>query len=271
MSGFDLMSDIHIDIWNKMDSNLKKMESKVKNFSMSLIPDVPNNTLVIPGDLGNYNLPNLWFLQVVSKHYENVLWVAGNHDYYLETKTQKRKYNNDSNNRIIEMKSLTNELTNIHFLDGDKIELEGILYGGTGMWYDFQYSQQSEGFQEEDVWSLWAKKSNDRHQIRGFLPMEKFKEERDKLNKVVDELDVIITHVGPNWDLAPYKGEDSHYNNYYFFNGDEFLNNRKEQIWCFGHTHTNLDIKIGNTRFISHCLGYPREGLIKKFKQVEIK
>ncbi len=47
--------------------------------------------------------------------------------------------------------------------------------------------------------------------------MGKFEKERDKLKQVIDELDVIITHVGPNWDLTPCKGEDSHYNNYYFF------------------------------------------------------
>ncbi len=49
---------------------------------MSLIPDVPNKTLVVPCNLGNYNLPNLWFFQVVAEYYENVLWVSGNRDYY---------------------------------------------------------------------------------------------------------------------------------------------------------------------------------------------
>ncbi|GAB6448805.1 hypothetical protein bcgnr5369_17160 [Bacillus cereus] len=268
MKSFDIMSDIHLDFWVPMDHNIIKLEKKTKLFAESLIPDNPSRILIIPGDLGHYNLQNYWCLQHLSSIYDYVFLVFGNHDYYLENGNQKKKYKRNSNNRIIEMKNMTRNLENVFHLEGTSVEIDGMYYGGTGMWYDFQYGQQVQGFNEDELRYIWANNSNDYKKINGFLTLDKFEEEKSQLEEVIGRLDVVITHMGPTWDLSPYKEDESKHNSYYFFDGKEFFNDKKERIWCFGHAHMELDKRIGSTRFISHALGYPDEGEHKKFKQV---
>ncbi|MDF1690692.1 MAG: serine/threonine protein phosphatase, partial [Cycloclasticus sp.] len=37
-------------------------------------------------------------------------------------------------------------------------------------------------------------------------------------------------------------------------------------LWVYGHTHSNLDIKVGNCRLVSNQQGYPNEEIPIPFR-----
>lgn len=95
---FDYMNDIHLDFWVRFDKNQIKFEKRTREFTNSLIPKQKSKILVIGGDIGHYNRQGYWFLDEVSKFYDKVLIVFGNHDYYLISNHQAKKYGKSSVN-----------------------------------------------------------------------------------------------------------------------------------------------------------------------------
>ncbi|MGN7358531.1 metallophosphoesterase family protein [Paenibacillus sp. SAF-054] len=260
---FDLISDIHLDFWVENSSNHLKQDKKLDRFITDILPSELSNTLVIAGDLGHYNIQNHKFLVKLKKLYKYIVLVPGNHDYYLITKSLKNKYKNNSIKRSIEMKLMAEELTGVYFLDGVQIELDNVIYGGCGMWYDFEYGLQVLNMDWNQIYDNWKSTSNDSLLIEGKprLVKDMFQEEKSKLLKVLTSTDVIVTHVSPDWSAIAnnYKGDLS--NSYYYFDGKEFFNDINGRIWCSGHIHRRMDYMNYGCRFINAALGYPDENM----------
>ena len=81
--------------------------------------------------------------------------MAGNHDFYLVSGTVRSRFQMDSIKRLQNMKELAVSIPNVHYLDGDTIEIDHVVYGGTGMWYDFEYSIQKFTMDKEEVYEIW--------------------------------------------------------------------------------------------------------------------
>ncbi|RUS41955.1 metallophosphoesterase [Cohnella sp. AR92] len=258
---FDLISDIHLDFWVENTSNHLKQDKKLNAFIIDILPEDPSNTLVIAGDLGHYNIQNIKLLEKLRKHYKNIVLVPGNHDYYLISKSLKNKYKYNSLNRLNEMKLMTNQITSVYFLDGDRVELDDIIFGGCGMWYDFEYGLQVLNNDKDQIYNNWKLKSNDSVLIEGFprLATDMFLEEKSKLQKAIINADVIVTHVSPDWSSIAHNNKDDITNSYYYFNGQEFFNNINGRMWCSGHIHKRFDYLNYGCRFINASLGYPDE------------
>jgi metallophosphoesterase superfamily enzyme len=267
---FDYINDVHLDLWVPLDNNPIKMKQKVIDFTKTLLPEIPSKVLVIGGDLGHYNHQNVLFLEELTKTYTYILLVFGNHDYYMISNRQEKKYKMNSMNKVNEMKELVNHLNNVIYLEGNTIEIDSVVIGGTGMWYDFSYGQKEHGNSYDDVWLKWAKISRDHKRIKGISILEKFNYELEKMNSVIENCDVVISHMGPDWSLSPYEEDEKDYNSFYFFDGKELLEKFSNKIWCFGHVHIKEDIQKNGWRMISHGLGYPDEKGFVKFKQVKL-
>ncbi|MBP1308943.1 putative phosphodiesterase [Paenibacillus sp. 1182] len=269
---FDLISDIHLDFWVKPDSNLRKMEKKIDLFVDSLIPFSPSNVLVIAGDLGHFNNQNVFMLKSFMRFYESIIVVRGNHDLYLVSGKQNKKYRSLSENRWIEMKAFANDIPNVFVLEGDTITLDGITFGGTGMWYDFSYGIIECGKTREELYQLWSKEMRDRKFIK---KQPDFTKEELRFDRIIDESDVIVTHVGGDWSQllqnSGYfkKGEDLT-PSFYFFDGSNWFDRLSGKIWCFGHVHDHYDYTRNGCRFINNAKGYPRDNPGSKIKTVMI-
>lgn len=252
---------MHLDFWVENSSNHLKQDTKLESFIMNILPEVPSNTLVIAGDLGHYNSQNYKLLEKLKKHYKYIVIVPGNHDYYLISKSIKAKYKYNSLNRLHEMKLMTAQLTGVFFLDGDHVELDGIIFGGCGMWYDFEYGLQVLNADWDHIFKNWKSKSNDSVLIEGSprLVKDMFQQEKSKLQKALIKADVIVTHVSPDWSAIAADNENEIWNSYYYFDGQEFFKNINERIWCSGHVHKRFDYKKYGCRFLNASLGYPDE------------
>lgn len=266
---FDFLSDSHIDFWVRLNSNTQKYEMKTREFAKELLKSKTADYLIIAGDIGHYNRQNKFFLDELSKEYKNIYLVFGNHDLYFVSSKQSYKYNFNSFNRIKEMKEWIDEQNNIHYLDGNIVDVEGVKITGANMWYDFSYGL-SIGNTKEQILYKWHDLSNDSRLISRFDMEKYFLEEKSKLDLVVENADVIVTHVGPDVRLSDYSGSDRIYNNFYFFNGMDFIEDLENKIWLFGHIHKRRDISYNGWRIINHALGYKDQGFSLEVKSFEV-
>lgn len=271
---FDLTSDIHLDFWVKTTDPLVKQIELIDLLINKLLPVNPANTIVIAGDLGHANWQNILFLETLRKYYSNVVLVHGNHDFYLISKNQKSIYKNDSYNRINEMITLASNIPGVYYLDGTKcVELDGITYGGTGMWYDDSYAENVWNMDTIATQDLWYDHMNDgkciirpngsylrKRAVKPFNRYEAFIEQYNLLEQHIGKCDVIVTHISPTYEFLQIKFNCPE-STFYHFNGSAMLDRLNESnVWCYGHTHDQyLNTHKNGCLLACNPLGYPQD------------
>jgi Icc-related predicted phosphoesterase len=70
---------------------------------------------------------------------------------------------------------------------------------------------------------------------------------------------IIITHHLPSYSCIDPKYRNSSLNQFFANDLDYLINELKPVAWIFGHSHSAVDIKIGETRCVSMPTGYPSE------------
>lgn len=278
----DIMSDLHINAHLKYldpsDAILAKLWERL---------EPQGDILIVAGDIGEITQQNVNTLKRLKKlFYKEIICVLGNHD--LHGLNHRVIYLWDENRELIEQKGWSDfrqkrdeakflyKQAGIHLLDGDIITLDGINIGGAMGWYDGRYPKQYKlslgkhrmfRYREyENMQELWDACMPD-NDIR---PMRRFDalviEEKEKIDQIVEECDIMITHINPSiksehqhpqWKDDPSCG-------FYSFDGEEYLNRFKGKHWIFGHSHFQARHSIqreGKNTFelISNTLGYPTE------------
>ncbi|MBA9087282.1 hypothetical protein FHR92_003766 [Fontibacillus solani] len=268
-ASFDLISDLHADFW--LDHKCSKQLS-VDRFVDELLPDNPSDVLVIAGDLGHHNTESELLLKSFRRYYRNVLYVVGNHDYYLVNSKERWKNNYRSRNRIINLKETTASLEGVTFLDGTTITIDGTTYGGCGMWHDMSYGV-SLGFSQSELYYLWGRSMNDSSLIIPTFTENRlrtlFESELAKLEHIFDQCQVIVTHVGPDVSNVINKYKNDPVTTFFYFDGSTLLERANGKTWCFSHTHTHYDyIHDKCCRLVNNALGYPDEHTKSKIRTI---
>ncbi|WP_339173138.1 metallophosphoesterase [Paenibacillus sp. FSL H7-0943] len=258
---FDLISDVHLDFYVS-NTNANRLEQRINRFVEGILPDDPADTLVIAGDLGHYNVQNVIMLGVLREYYQHIIFVRGNHDLYLISNSQKEMYQNSSQSRWLHMKELAADIPGVYVLEGQTLQLGGIIFGGTGMWYDYSYGIQVLKQKVSWIHEVWRTRMND---INYITDMPDFQQERELLDPILDKSDVIVTHMGPDWSQLPLKHQEDIIQSFYFFDGAAWLPRLHGKTWCFGHYGAYE--KEGCT-FVNNALGYPYER--KKAKIIKV-
>ena len=270
---FDIVSDLHIDAWINFTSDIHKTRKQINTFIQKIIPTIPSRVLIIAGDLGHYNFQNEVLLQEFKKSYRHILLVFGNHDLYLIDNFNRKLYNDDSLLRWNEMRQKAEAIEGIKVLEGDRITIEGITFGGTGGWYDFSYGQTYLDATNELIKEQWHKSSNDSKKIFGKPAnvIDFSNVEKRKLVTVIQKSDVIITHIPPLIaKLFDVKYEGDLLNSFYYMDIGDHVHSLNGKIWVSGHVHLRNDIKANGCEFLNASIGYPLEGRLEKKQIVTI-
>lgn len=286
----DHISDLHLDFWvNELNFQNPKAEKKLQNFIKMIKPNV-GKVLILSGDQGHYFQQDKMLLLELKKYYENILIVSGNHDRYLVSANQQKKYRYDSENRILEMKRFCKETDGLYFMDGDVIVIDGFRIGGIGMWHDWSYGNTL-GHTDSDLEDIWKDTMNDsnlifqngkenhnisygygiKKKIVNFKPFDLYKKYREKLDKM-EPCHLIFSHYGPiiPTDMSKdYRESDA--TTFYYFDGKKDIDRLQPQFWIHGHTHKNYESVINNTKIITNPLGYPNENTYNTIKSIYLK
>lgn len=213
--------------------------------------DVTGDVLVLAGDtlyLQNNFMPRMKFWSWASKNFCKVMIIPGNHDFYGNGDVAKR---GDS------WQNLFRE--NIGYYYNKVVRIDDVDFVLTTLWS--MISPQDEYF----VW----RGLNDFRQImyNGHrITIEDYNMEHQKclsfLKHAVEEstakhIVVVSHHLPTNAVVAP-QHKDSILNSAFSTELGSYIADSRIDIWIYGHSHTNIDTIIGNTRIVSNQLGYVR-------------
>jgi len=101
--------------------------------------------------------------------------------------------------------------------------------------------------------------------------MKFFELEKEKLEKIIYNCDVFVSHIGP---IVP-KTLKLEYQNpttgFYYFDGRKYLENPKApKLWIFGHSHDSYYFKYDNTTLICNPLGYKHEKMNHEIQVLDL-
>jgi Icc-related predicted phosphoesterase len=214
---------------------------------VQLLTTFPNaDILVLPGDIGNATL-NLIdmknFLYKAKEKYSDVVFIAGNHEFY------KCKY--DRNKVINNLRQIAKE-TKTHFLHRESKVVQGIEFVGATLWslIDNETCNDINDFRQEVF------KSQIQY-VAEFI--DDFRFLQNTLDTPSEYPRVVLTHHLPtsrliNKRFCNYPGNSAFYTNIL-----DDINLKGVNYWFCGHTHEYGKLEYTNTEFIVNPLGYPGE------------
>lgn len=250
----DYISDLHLDFYIKPEGHQENYTSKTRGFLQKLLPETLAEVLVVAGDISHFNQQSYDTLKFFSEHYTQVFFVFGNHDYYLVSKKQARKYNALSKEREIELLEMIENLANVQALQDFSLHtFKNIRIAGSTSWYPLDLFEQRLYFNEV---------SNDSVMIQGLKIEELHQKEMLKYNQL-PEVDLLIMHVPPILidSHRKYKSSSCYVNE---------LKEIKAAVCIFGHCHEQKVYEKAEIQFAINALGYPKEGLLKKIRTISL-
>ncbi|KUP22055.1 hypothetical protein AWJ19_21330 [Paenibacillus sp. DMB5] len=100
--------------------------------------------------------------------------------------------------------------------------------------------------------------------------MDYFVAELTKLERIFNQSQVIITHVGPDVSSTLQQYKNSPVSTFFYFDGSDLLTRANNKVWCYGHTHTLSDYHHDDgCRLINNALGYPIESTRARIKTIQ--
>jgi predicted MPP superfamily phosphohydrolase len=280
------LSDIHLETHHNTSKDL---------FEKILKPSAPY--LALCGDIG-YPGAQLYepFLQYCSMNFEQVFYIAGNHEYYNDTKAVKylktkkfieKSVSEDELRRLSarfpretpeirnqKIREICSKFANIHFLDKEtyKIHNTNIIIVGCTLWSKLDMTpfmlprfNDFERICETKDNLLMPKTYDDWNEEHVEFLGNTFKKlEKDSSNSKI----VVLTHHCPTYDIIidKYISNDPDNMNSFFANKDlisPFGKNVK--AWICGHTHGCKSINVDGTIVATNTFGYEWE-TIEGFK-----
>jgi Icc-related predicted phosphoesterase len=200
---------------------------------------------------------NKWIATEFAK-YDHVIYVMGNHEFYNFT----------FNKTLAHIKD--NMPANVHVLEKNSFELDGVLFVGATMWTDCHngdpLTMHAVKYGMNDFEVIRVRRFNDDYvrftvqdAMADHLKAKQYFETifQNPLN--LEKKIVVVTHHAPT-----HMSIDDRYAHDYLLNGgyyskldDLILDNPAIKLWCHGHTHMAKDYMVGDhTRVICNPRGY---------------
>jgi predicted phosphodiesterase len=227
---FDVLSDIHL-------------ESRSKGYQLKEEGDL----LLLAGDICTVT-PSITlstFLAQCKSKYKEVVYVAGNHEFY----------GSELGTALKQLRNIC-KVQGVHFLDNEVVEIEGRKIVGATLWSDLSnpIAAMYAGNLMNDylaikygVYSLSTSHTDNMYQIS-----------RQFIKDNHEEGCIILTHHAPSFLSIADKWRGHKVNAAYASNMSE-LSDMPPCTWVHGHTHNKVDYYIGNVNVISRPVGYEWE------------
>lgn len=208
------------------------------------------------------------FFDFCSKEYENVLYIPGNHEYY-------RGYIDKIDDII---RGSLKFLPNVHFLNNQKWQKDGITFLGATLWTDMNHgspiTEQYLMSGMNDFRLVNWKKSNYGGKFRPYDAAKFHRRTLEYFDEASAGLDnvVIMSHHAPSFkSVNPKYHNDTQMNYGYYSDLDEFILDRPQiKLWTHGHMHDCFDYEIGSTRIVCNPRGYNDENKFFKVGVLEL-
>lgn len=250
-----VVSDIHLEFYKKLKG----------------VPKIPvlAPILVLAGDVGYPTLPIFWeFLTQVSKSFEHVLLVPGNHEYY-HTNNAVRKRRILTIHRMDEFIQVGLEhhaLKNVHFLQKSDVILNDIRFIGATLWTYIPDESAGEVVTSMADFKRCYVENSETNTILpptvaelNALHIDHAEYLRRTLGTpTTAKKTVVVTHHIPSFRLIAPQYKKSRINCAFASDVLDTLEN-KPDVWICGHSHVRTDTVLDGVRVIMNAIGYPDE------------
>ena len=222
------MSDLHMEF--------AENSRYLKNTEFPVSGDV----LVLAGDifyLNNTIAPFSKFWKWASANYKQVLLVPGNHEYYQGC---------DVMTRGLQWRWMFKD--NVGYYQNQVVRIDDTDFVLSTLWS--HVPPQNDFYQ--------TKFNGKRLTVEDYNEMHKFC--LDFIRKSVEGSKakhiVVITHHLPSLKVVAARHLGSDLNNAFATELGNYIVNSRIDAWIYGHSHTNIDTEIGNTKIVSNQMGY---------------
>ncbi|WP_043765386.1 metallophosphoesterase [Algiphilus aromaticivorans] len=186
-----------------------------------------------------------------------VVYVLGNHEFYGQ--------NFDT---LVQECKIVAQGSNVHVLERDVYDYQGVCILGTTLWTDFAVYGESR-IEEAMDWAGQAMNDFCLIQKQGRVltslhTKETFTTSADWLDRQIASADrpvLVVTHHAPTLaTMSPYFKEQI--SNAAFHSNAQHLLRAPVRMWIHGHTHYNADALVNGVRVTSNQWGYPDENML---------
>ena len=240
-------SDIHVEFWPA---------NRIACILEMVIPPLPtdNETVaLVAGDIGLAHRQETWLkvISLLSKRFLAVIYVEGNHFFY----------HNDFFGRIQELKTKVSLPKNVHFLENESVEINGVLFVGAMLWTDFLgndfFKMQ---YARKNMNDFFLIKKPDGHRLLPEDTVELFQESKgyifDTLKNAGKKKTVVVTHHGVSPLSIHEKFRGDSLNCAFMTDISNEIIDHGPDLWVHGHTHNSFDYTLGKTRVVVNPYGY---------------
>jgi Icc-related predicted phosphoesterase len=195
------------------------------------------------------------FLRECSEQYQQVLFVAGNHEFYTGNWEQTLDI----------LRKECDCFPNVKFMENDTITFGDVTFIGGTLWTDMNKSDSLTIRYIADALNDYRTirvESRNYAKLRPFDTIERHYSMLRYIESVVegkqDQKFVVVGHHAPSkLSTHPSYAHDLHMNGGYSSDLSEFiLDHPQIKLWTHGHTHHNFDYVIGETRVVANPRGY---------------
>ena len=215
-------------------------------------PEIDADVVVLAGDIGVGRRGIEWaawrFPQVP------VIYVPGNHEFYGQDIGLKD-----------ELKAAAP--ANIHVLNNDALELNGVRFVGSTLWTDFKlYGEGQARLARQRAKRLIEDFASIKNGNRRFTPEDSVELHETSRLRLVHELDrefdgpiVVVTHHLPTSSSVAKRYANDPLNPAFASRLEDVIEKYQPDLWIHGHTHVPCDYELFGTRVVCNPRGYPNE------------
>ena len=237
MQKIQVISDLHLE-FSGMDRELDH------------VAEVERDLLIVAGDLaeGTRGIP--WLRKQCE--YGPVVYVAGNHEYY----------GHDIKDIDAELRRFADEIPNLHFLQQDVLNWNGLRIAGCTLWTDMNgmdgYHRRLLERSMTDFSGAIRLRGN---RFTADMSTQLNAMDRMWLDKLED-VDIVVTHHAPtDQSITPYWREHGTLLNPGFAgNADYLIEKMRPKYWIHGHMHSFLrywhNREVNGTQILCNPIGY---------------
>jgi predicted MPP superfamily phosphohydrolase len=215
------------------DIHFESHTDKGEGFFLNHFESQGAELLILAGDIVEYWGIHKYLLEF-SKHYSDVIYVLGNHEYY-----------GSSFEEMKEIISSSKIPSNVRVLHRESCKIQNQTFIGTTLWFKnapqtMAHKSRLNDFRYIKKYETWVFEEN--------------RKDISFLQKNIDENTIVITHHLPTSKAVPNRFLQSPLTGFFLCDMEPYHLHPK--MWIFGHTHWHVDFtdKHG-TRFLANPLG----------------
>lgn len=257
------MDSMKIQLLSDLHNEFLRGSSPVLSHGWSgSIPQTESDLIILAGDIDTGTKGIEWAISESDRLCKKIVYIPGNHEYY------GHEYFD-----LAEKMSALCEGHDVYCLNPGVFIQDDLRIIGATLWTDYRVNVSF----PQDLSMFYIERSLSDHRritfntgqlFRRFVPADALALHLEELSWIVQELNkpfegktVIVTHHGPHPVCQHPAFPVNELSAAFHSDLSSVIETNEIHLWAYGHTHSNLDEVVSDTRIVANQAGYPGENV----------